>query len=249
MAISAVVLVKNEEKNIQRCLSSLAFCKEIIVVDDNSKDKTVPLAEKSGAKVFIRDMNKNFAEQSNFGMLKAKNEWIIFIDADEVVSEDLKTEIEGVVEKERGIAGYDIPRIDFMWGSWLKHGEIGSLKLTRLIKRGAGKWIRRVHPIFNIKGKTGKLKNPILHYPHPKLEDFIASVDRWSSWHVLANQEEGKTSSLFKIIFWPPAKFIYNYVFKLGFLDGIQGFLVAIMMSLHSYLAWSKLWLLQKKKS
>jgi glycosyltransferase involved in cell wall biosynthesis len=248
MSISAVVLTKNEEKNIEDCLKTLSFCDEIIVVDDNSVDLTPNIAKKISAKVFSRDMNMNYAEQSNFGMEKAANEWVLFIDADERVTEQLKNEILTSIKNfGKEILVFKFKRVDYMWGKWLRHGEIGTFLSPRLVKKGPGKWKRRVHPYYSYMGLTKVLNNPILHYPHPTLESFIASVNRWSTWHAIANYEEKKRSNLFKIVFFPIAHFIKNYIFRFGFLDGMRGFVFAMMMSFHSLLSWGKLFILQKK--
>lgn len=244
--ISAVVLAKNEKDNIKDCISGLAFCDEIIVVDDNSSDKTAIISKKLGAKVYKRDMNMDFSAQSNFGMEKAKGKWILFVDADERIGEKLFKEIVERTKYEQKIEGFYIKRVDFIWGKELVYGEAGNIRLMRLVRKGSGSWIRRVHPHFEIKGAVSSLKNPIMHYPHPDISSFILSVDRWSSWHALANSEEGKKSNILKICLWPPAHFIRNYFLRLGFLDGIHGFIFALLMSFHSYLAWSKLYLMQK---
>ncbi len=245
---SAVVLTRNEEKNIERCLKSLSFCDEIILVDDNSIDQTPKLAKKFGAKVYLRDMGKDYSSQSNFGMEKATNKWVLFVDADEVVTDKLRSEILEITSQERGVAGYYIKREDTIWGRKIKYGEAGNVRLLRLVKKGSGKWTRRVHPNFEIRGKTSSLNNILYHYPHRSVSQFIESVNRWSTWHAMANKEEGKTSSLFKIIFMPVGHFVKNFIFRLGFLDGIYGFVFAIIMSFHSFLAWGKLLLLQKKE-
>lgn len=245
--ISAVVLTKNEKKNIKDCMTSLSFCNEIIVVDDKSIDGTSDIAKKLGARLFIRDMNKDFSAQSNFGMEKAGGNWILFIDADERVSNKLSREIIKITKLSIGIKGFFMNRTDYFWGRKLRYGETGSVKLMRLVRKGSGKWKRRVHPYFEIEGKTSHLKNPILHYPHPDTASFIVSIDRWSTWHALANDEEGKISDILKICFWPVAHFFRNYVFRLGFLDGMPGFIFAFIMSFHSFLAWSKLYLIQSK--
>ena len=245
--IREVIVTKNEEKNIEACLKSLYFCDELIVIDDNSTDKTAKIAEKYGAKVFIREIKKDMSAQLNFGMDKAGGDWILFIDADERITKKLASEIKECVKNaDMDIAGFSFRRIDFIWGKWLTHGEIASFRSTRLVKKGRGKWIRRVHQNFYSDGVVKTLVNPILHYPHQSLREFIISVDRWSDWHSLANNEEGKSSNIFKITSFPILHFIKNYLFRLGHLDGMQGFVFATMMSFHSYLAWSKLWILQK---
>ncbi|OGM21942.1 hypothetical protein A2863_00945 [Candidatus Woesebacteria bacterium RIFCSPHIGHO2_01_FULL_38_9b] len=242
--ISAVILTKNEEKNIKSCIDNISFCDEIIVIDDCSIDKTTEIAKNMGAKVFLRMMNKDFSAQSNFGMQKASGDWILLIDADERVSNELKQEIQNSLNND--ITVYKFRRIDYIWGRWLKHGESGSAQVVRLVKRNSGKWIRRVHPYFRTTKDVVLLSNPIFHYPHQNVRLFLESINRWSTWHAIANQEECKQSSLVKILFFPLGHFVKNYLFRLGFLDGLAGFVYAVVMSFHSFLAWSKLWIQQK---
>lgn len=248
MKLTAIVLTKDEEKNIGRCLEALRFCDEIIVVDDGSQDSTVKLAKKHGANVYTRQLAGDFASQRNFGLSKASGEWVLFVDADEVVGPKLKAEILHRLKTAKGVSGYKLKRYDRLWGKELKHGEIGAVRLLRLAKKDAGLWARKVHEVWDIKGNIGELSTPLLHYPHQTLGEFIAETNFKSTMHAEANLSEGKRSSLLKVMFWPAGKFLNNYLLKLGFLDGTQGFIVAMVMSFHSFLAWGKLWLLQKKK-
>lgn len=245
--VTAVVLAKNEEKNIGACLESLKWCDEVVVVDDYSEDTTLEIAKKHGARVFQRYLNGDFAAQRNFGIEKAKGEWVLFVDSDERVTPGLTTEIKNVVADAENM-GFYIKRRDFMWGRELKHGEVGNAEFIRLAKKGAGFWKRRVHEFWEIKGEVGRLENPLRHYPHQTIKEFVEHIEYFSTLHAQARHKEGEKSSLFKIIFWPKAKFFQNWIFKLGFLDGTAGVVVALLMSFHSYLAWSKLWLLQKHK-
>ena len=248
MNLSAVVLTRNEEDNIKECIDCLDFCDEVVIIDDNSSDKTVILAEKLGAKIYSRKLGTNFAAQRNFGLNKAQGKWVMFVDADERVTENLRNEIIQIINDPLvNYLGFYIKRADYMWGRKLTYGETANVKLLRLARRKAGKWTRRVHEVWEVRGRTHDLINPLKHYPHPTLADFLVSVNNMSSLHAKANLEEGKRSSLTKIIILPIGKFILNYIFKMGFLDGIQGFIVALVMSFHSYLAWSKLWFLQRK--
>lgn len=248
MNLSVVILTKNEEHNIKGCLGCLGFCDEVIIIDDNSSDKTISLAKKRGAKIYERKLGDDFAAQRNFGLNKAQGKWVLFIDADERVTGDLRNEIIQITNDPLvGYLGLYLKREDYLWGKKLKHGETANVKLLRLARRKAGKWRRRVHETWEIEGRTRDLKNPLNHYSHSSLADFINSVNTMSSLHAKANLEEDKKSSLVKIIIWPIGKFVYNYIARMGLLDGIQGFIVALVMSLHSYLAWSKLWFLQRK--
>ncbi len=250
MGISAVVLTKDESTNIIKCLETLAFCNEIIVIDTGSLDDTIIAAKSVGACVIKKNLNGDFAEVRNYALTKAKEKWVLYIDADERVSRELAAEIvQFVNDPILNFKGYYLRRIDEMWGRQLLHGEPGRVKLLRLARKGAGKWERKVHEIWKINGTTYELKTPLLHYPHSTLFKFIEHVNVFSTLHAKANQLEGKKSSLFKIMFYPPFKLIEGWIFKKGFKDGIQGFIVACLMSFHSFLSWGKLWLLQKKNN
>lgn len=245
MKISAVILTRNEEKNIERCINSLSFCDEVVVVDDNSVDQTRVLAEQAGAVVYTRSLNGDFSAQRNFGLSKAKGEWVFFVDADETVTEELKDEILAKTEN----SSYDgclLPRRDIFFGKELKHGEAGRVKIVRLAEANAGKWERAVHEHWRVKGKVGKLNNPLMHRPHQRLDEYAADVDFYSTLHAKANYREGKRSGLLKIVFFPCSKFLRNYVLRLGFLDGVFGMVHALFMSFHSFLSWSKLYIWQK---
>jgi glycosyltransferase involved in cell wall biosynthesis len=241
--ISAVVLSHNDGKIIRRCIKSLLWCDEVIVIDDYSTDKTldsIASLQKDKIKVFKHKLCSDFARQRNFGLSKAKNEWVLFVDSDERISNELKEEILLVVGFKNDAAGYYIRRRDWFLGRELKHGESGNVKLVRLAKRSAGRWKRKVHEYWRTEGKTGELENPLLHYPHTTLREFVESTNFYSSIHAKENKREAKKSNLVKIIFYPVAKFFVNYFLKFGFLDGIPGFMMATMMSFHSFLSWSK---------
>lgn len=252
MNLSVVVLSKNEEANIERCLKAVEFADEIIVVDDYSNDKTAEIAERYGAKVFKRHLEYNFAEQRNFGLDKASGRWVLFVDADERVGPELGKEIIDSV-KHIDSVGYFVVRRDRLFGKFLRFGEFsssgafGNSKILRLGRKGAGRWRRLVHEYWDIRGKCKDLHTPLLHYPHPTLREFIKNINYFSTLHARALREEGKRPSLAKIVIWPLGKFVYNVVFRLGFLDGIEGFVVAILMSFNSFLAWSKAWINQRR--
>jgi len=249
MNLTCVILTKNEEENISQCIKSIDFCDEVIVIDDYSTDKTPEIARRSGAKVFKRSLNNDFASQRNFGLSKAVCKWTLFLDADERISVALRDELIQMVNNPLiAYDGFFLKRKDVVWGKEINQGEIGRVRLLRLAKKGSGKWRRRVHEVWQIKGKTKTLTNPILHYSHSNLREFIEDINYFSTLHSLANKKEGKNASLTKIVIWPLGKFIYNWIFKLGFRDKTTGFVIAVIMSFHSFLAWSKLWFLQRKR-
>ena len=169
--ITAVVLTKNEERNIVDCLESLSWCDEIVVVDDNSEDRTVEISKKIGAKIFTRNLNNDFSAQRNFALSKAREDWILFIDADERVSEELKEEIKHRINTNKA-DGYLIKRTDTIWDKKLKYGETGNIVLLRLARKNKGKWEGKVHEKWKIEGKADTLKNHLDHYPHPLYLNF-----------------------------------------------------------------------------
>ncbi|MEK7502101.1 MAG: glycosyltransferase family 2 protein, partial [Patescibacteria group bacterium] len=179
--ISAVVLTKNEEKNIVDCLESLSWCDEIIVVDDNSEDRTAEISKKFSAKVFIRNLNSDFSKQRNFGLEKASGDWILFVDADERVTPLLRKEI--IQSTNNPINQYDgfyIKRKDFMWEKELKYGETGNVVLLRLARENKGEWEGKVHEEWKVKGSVGEFKNSILHYPHPTISEFLKEINYYT---------------------------------------------------------------------
>jgi glycosyltransferase involved in cell wall biosynthesis len=269
--LSAVVLTKNEEKNIERCLNSLDFVDEIVVVDDDSSDNTLDKVKSQKAKgknlsqnqvrlsqklkIFQRNLNGDFAGQRNFGMEKARGEWVLFLDADEEVSDELKKEIKEIIRyaslERDDLVGFYIKRRDFFWGREVKFGEVLKVRrqgILRLIKKGFGQWQGKVHEkleIRNWKLEIDKLKNFINHYPHPTIKEFLHEINFYSSLRADELFQQGKKTNLLEIIFYPFLKFILNYFIYLGFLDGPTGFVYAFMMSFHSFLVRGKLFIKQ----
>ncbi len=245
--ITAIVLTKNEEKNIEECLKTLKWCDEIIVIDDYSDDRTREIAQKLGAQVFKHHLKNDYAQQRNFGLEKAKGEWVLFVDADERITPELAREIEQEVKKDERYA-FVFKRQDFFMGKPLKHGESSQVRLLRMAKKN-GKWERPVHEVWKTKWRTKTLKNPILHYSHPSITQFLHQINFHSTLHAKALKQGRVKFSLFRLIFNPLGKFLQNYFWHLGFLDGMPGLIMALMMSFHSFLARAKLFLLSENKN
>lgn len=248
-SISAIILTKNEEKNITECLEQLSWCKEILVIDDESTDNTVKLARKHGAKVYVRPLEGDFSEQRNFGIEKAQEEWIFFLDADERVSAALADEIyQQTSQFLTSASGFTLKREDVMWGKKLLHGETGSIRLLRIAKKGKGSWKGHVHETWEIIGEVLPLQQPLLHYPHQDVRNFLSEINTYST--IRAHEIIAKKSSVtyLAIIVYPLSKFIINYLFRQGFRDGIPGIVHALMMSFHSFLVRSKAWSLRQAK-
>lgn len=264
--ITAIILAHNDEKIIERVIKSVQFCDEVIVIDDESADETVKLAEKAGARTFSRVLEDDFAGQRNFGLEKASGDWVLFVDSDEVVSPKLEEEIKEVISSRfptspsksfrneglHGIGtvhdniGYYLRRRDFIFGKWLRYGETANVRLLRLARKDAGKWVRPVHEVWWVNGETGLLANPLLHYPHQTVRDFLAEINDYSTKNAKYLFCEQVRTNWGQIVFWPLGKFVQNYFLRGGFLDGVPGFMVAMMMSMHSFLTRGKLYILRR---
>ena len=246
--ISAVILTKNEEANISDCVKSLSWCDEVVVVDDNSKDRTIELVKKLNARVYTHPINNDFSSQRNFGLSKAKGDWVLFVDADERVSSSLAFEISNAIIFSSEFNGFYIKRRDVMWKKELKYGESGNMHLLRLGKKGVGKWEGKVHEEWEVKGNIGKLKNPIMHFPHKTFQEFLKEINFYTTVRAEELYKKGAKANFLSILLYPLGKFLFNFLLKLGFIDRMPGLIVALAMSFHSFLVRGKLWLLWQKK-
>lgn len=197
---------------------------------------------------------KNFTAARNAELAKVKTKWVLFIDSDETVTKELKEEIELAIEN-NDYEAYYLRRIDNFLGRELRHGETGNAHFIRLAKKDFGQWTRPVHEVWSPVGakrglsvKIGVLKNPIMHNSHPTIASFMDKINKYSTLEAEYRFAQGIRSNMFKIAIYPFAKFKLNYFLRLGFLDGVPGTIMAIMMSFHSYLTWTKLYLLWHKK-
>jgi glycosyltransferase involved in cell wall biosynthesis len=243
--ISAVVLSHNDAATIERALTSLKWADEILLIDDNSDDDTVAVAQKLGVRVYTHTLAGDFASQRNFGLSKTKGDWVLYVDSDEVVSKELADEIQAkLLNDTSGVEGYVVRRTDTLWGRELRHGETANVRLLRLAKKNAGKWTRPVHEVWEVKGSVRELTHPLLHYPHPDVAQFLADIDRYSTINANYFYSQRIRASAWQIVAYPAAKFLINYIWRLGFLDGVPGAIVAVMMSMHSFLTRAKLYML-----
>lgn len=244
MKPSVVILARNEERTIRRCIESVKdIAHEIIVIDDQSDDKTAKVASRLKAGRVISHKLVDFADQRNFAESQAKSDWILHIDADEALSPELIEEIRGL-EAENYFAFY-LRRRDFFWGDELKHGETATARNTgfiRLYKRGSGKWEGSVHERFVTNAQTRQLAEFIDHHPHQTVAEFMSDVNRYSSLRAGELKKSGVRANLASLTIRPIGKFVYTYFLKLGFMDGPAGFVYAFMMSFHSFLVRAKLY-------
>lgn len=247
--VSAIILVKNNTQSLVKSLQSLAWCDERIIIDDESTESIEEIAESYKARYFKRRIDGDFSQQRNFGLKKARHEWVLFIDSDEIVSKALQNEILAVVKEEsRDIIGYRIKRTDTMWGKELHHGEWGNQSFIRLGKKDAGIWSGSVHETWGIQEKVVSLRSSILHFPHPTIASFLEKIQFYTNIRSEELFRQRRKTNSFEIIIYPIGKFFQNYIFRLGVLDGIPGLIIALLMSFHSYLVRAKLFMLWQNK-
>jgi glycosyltransferase involved in cell wall biosynthesis len=245
--ITVIVLTHNSEDTIKRTLASIRWCDECIVVDDFSTDKTLSFLKQSQVKVITRHLAGDFASQRNYALKQAKGNWVLYVDSDEVVSEALQQEIMKKVE-DPNVAGYYIKRMDYFYGRPLLHGETSSVRLLRLAKKDSGMWERSIHEVWNIGGPTATLTEPLLHYPHPNVAQFLEEINWYSTLNAKFLFAQKKHEPAWYVVGYPAAKFFINYIWKQGFSDGMPGMIMAMMMSFHSFLTRAKLQMLWRNK-
>lgn len=246
--ISATIITLNEEKNIKKALQSIkGVVDEVIIVDSGSTDKTVEIAEKLGAKVFLRKFD-NFANQKNRALSKTTNDWILSLDADEEIPSALADEIK-IAVKNDDIAGYLILRRNFILGKEIKYSRWSPDKHIWLWKKDKGKWVGEVHEEVEVLGKVGHLKNSKIHNSHQTLSDFIDSNNFYSTLLAESMYKKGVNFSLFRMFWNSIWEFKIRFFYKLGFLDGWRGFVLAYMMAIYHLMVWIKLWQRNQRKN
>lgn len=249
--LSVVLATYNEEENIARCLEAVKnLADEIIVVDGGSKDRTVEIAEKYGAKVIVTSNPPIFHINKQKAIDKASGDWILQLDADEVVTEELKQEIKAIIKQNDAVEGYFIKRKNFFWGHWLKKGGQYPDPVIRLFKKGKGQFpCKSVHEQMEIVGKVDTLKNDLLHYTAPTLARYLVNNDRYAS--LTAKELDDKKIKINPItaieyLFVKPIfTFLLLFIRHKGFMDGYPGFIFAFYSGLLFVKAYVKYWKMQ----
>jgi len=239
--ISALVLTYNEEANIERSLSSLSFCKEIVIVDSGSTDRTLELAARFTDKIISHRM-EGFGPQRNIGIDSASCDWILWLDADEEISGELKESIIGIpVDTE--FAGFCLNRQTRYLGKWIKHSGWYPQYVLRLFNRKFGRCRDvAIHESISLQGKPGRLKGDIMHYAYRDLAHHIEKINNYTSLIARQKYDKGRRFNLLKLIFAPPAEFVKKYFLKLGFLDGLPGLAIAVTSAYYNFLKEIKLY-------
>lgn len=242
-SVSVIVITKNEEKNIIECLSSVKWADEIVVVDAGSTDSTVQKVRKFTRKVFVRPW-VGYGAAKNFALQRAKSEWILWIDADERVTDSLRDEIRGIVGSAHAFFNaYTVPRKANFLGRWILHCGWYPGRVTRLFRKGTGRFTEaKVHERLMIRGEEGQLISDLLHYTDPTLVGYFEKFNKYTTLASEELVESGRRFSLGQITFRPAWMFIKMYFLKRGFLDGVQGFILCVLSASYVFTKYAKLW-------
>ena len=246
--LSIAMIAMNEEANLPRTLESVKWADEIIVVDSGSRDRTLEIAQSFGARTSYHAFGGH-GEQKNVALDLCSSDWILLLDADEVLSPELQAEIRDVLAAEPKFEAYWIPRLNLYFGKWMRHGGFYPDRKLRLFKRGVARLSEGVgpHATPQFAGTRGTLRGDMLHYAYPTMGVYLEHMNRYSSEIAQLLHKRGKDSRALFPFIWnavlnPMATFVYNYFFRLGFLDGREGLILHINHSVYIHWKYIKAW-------
>jgi glycosyltransferase involved in cell wall biosynthesis len=242
------VIARDDAHHIRRCLASLAWVDEcIVVVDERNRDATEVIARELGARV-LRHAYAGNVEQKNFALDQAKGEWVLSLDADEALStESIRHIRDRLATRVEGVDGFELGRVTFHLGRWIRHGDFHPDRQLRLYRRGAGRWSgANPHGRVTVAGRVELLSGDLEHYSYRDLADQLERIRRFSAIEAREMFAAGRRARLRDLALRPPARWLRAYVLKAGFRDGIPGFLIAVMTAFHVFLKYAHLWELQR---
>lgn len=246
-SLSVILITKNESANIRNCIQSVSWADEIIVVDSGSTDDTVAIARQMGARVYEHDW-PGFGPQKNRALDYASKEWVFSIDADERVTPELRAEIQSAMSAGNKDS-FEIPRLSSFCGRYIHHSGWRPDYVTRLFKRGMGRFTDDlVHERVIATGSTGRLRQSILHESFRDTEQLLAKINQYSTASALMLRNKNRTSTLKKAVAHALWAFLRTYILRAGFLDGREGFMLAVSSAEGTYYRYVKLMLLTDKK-
>jgi glycosyltransferase involved in cell wall biosynthesis len=240
LALSLVVITRDAGAQLEACLGSAAFADEAVVVDSGSRDDTVEIARRSGARVVAQEW-LGFGPQKNFAVAQATHDWVLCLDADERVSPELARAIRDAMQNPQYKA-YTMPRRNRFLGRWLAHGEGYPDWNLRLFDRRHGRWSDdEVHERVLSDGTVGRLEGDLLHASAESLDAYLAKQNRYTTLQAAAMHARGERFSVARLVFSPLLRFLRFYVLRGGFLDGAAGFVHIAIGSFSSFSKYAKL--------
>ncbi len=243
--LTAIILTKNEEKNIADCIASVQWADEVVVFDSFSQDRTAEIAREAGATVFQHPF-RNFARQRNAALDAVDSDWVFFVDADERATPELATETRRVIQDESQ-SGWWVPRHNYIFGRVIRHAGWYPDYQLRLLRHGKARYDpqREVHEIVILDGEEGYLENPLIHYNYDTLAQFVERQNRYTDYEASILFDQDVRPRPHNFILQPLREFRRRYVSLEGYKDGFHGLLLSLLMAYYTlvmYLRLRRLW-------
>jgi len=246
--LSVVVVSYNEEANLGKCLSSVSWADEIVVVDSFSQDRTVEIARRFTDRVFQHPW-LGYGKQKNLALDRATFPWVLSLDADEVVSPELAQEIRSVLGGEIQVSGFALPRMTWYLGRFLRHCWYPDYKV-RLFRKDRARWKEQdVHETVLLDGPCGRLRHPLFHYSFRSVHAHLEALQRYTSLSARQDRLQGRRFPMHRLLGSPWVMFLKLYVLKRGFLDGVPGLIASVLSAFHEFVKYAKLYELHQVDS
>jgi len=250
MRLAAVIITKNEERNIAACLASVAWANERIVVDAESRDRTVEVATSLATWVQVRPWS-GYGPQKNFGIERAISEWILIVDADERITPVLRDEIQSVLvaESTAAVSGFEIPRKNYFYGRWIRGGGLYPDYQLRLFRKSAGRYDdTKLHENLRVQGRVARLRQSMDHYSMPTIETHVRKMAWYTTLGAQEKLTHRSTVTVREIAGHHLGTLLKTYVLRGGWRDGVYGVIVALFAGMHTFVKYAKAWeMLQTK--
>jgi glycosyltransferase involved in cell wall biosynthesis len=246
-AVSGVVICFNEEADIERCLASLSWCDELVVVDSHSTDRTREIARRYTDRLIEQDF-LGYVKQKNFALECASHDWVVSLDADEALTPELAREIQDELAANDGtIAGYELDRVTWFLGVWHDAGDWYPDWQMRVFRRSRGQWVGRdPHDRVQLDGPIKRLRHRLEHRNYRDLSEQIQTIDRFTRHQARGMFEEGVRFRLIDLLVRPLYRFVKGYLLRGGFRKGLPGFLICVSSSYYVFMKYAKLWEIER---
>lgn len=238
--VSVTIIAFNEEENLPRCLESVSWADEIVVVDNHSTDRTAEIAREFGAIVEPGRVS-GFGPSKRQAVAAASGEWILSVDADEVVPSALAEEVRAIIDSNAGHCGYNLPRLTNFLGRWIYHCGWYPDLVLRLFRKDRGNFNNApVHEQVEVDGTVGRLNNHLLHYSYPSLDVYFDKFNRYTTLAAKEEADRGRKSGVYDLTVRPFACFVKHYLIRRGFLDGLEGLMISVLSSGYVFTKYAK---------
>jgi len=245
--LTVITLTRDEERNIAACLESASWAGEIIVIDSGSTDGTVEAARRFTPNV-IELPWRGYGAARNAALARARLPWVLWLDADERVTPELAAEIREILaHDDPAVAGYEIARRAYFCGKWIRHGGWYPSRVVRLFRKDAASFSEtRVHERLVVRGTVARARHDLLHFTDPDLHHYFSKFNTYTSLAATDMSDAGRRFAVTDLVVRPLFQFVKMYLLRLGFLDGIHGFVLCAASSAYVFAKYAKLWELQK---